>query len=92
MRTGVHGRYDRAVSPDEARLRVATRIREICERKGVSIHDLAKRAGTARSYLYSVLDGAKSPTVDWLAKVAGALQVDIVELVKKPRPPRSPAP
>jgi transcriptional regulator with XRE-family HTH domain len=73
------------VSPQEARLRVATRIREICERKGVSIQDLAKRAGTARSYLYSVLDGAKSPTVDWLAKIAEALGVDIAELVSRPR-------
>jgi len=80
------------VTPDEARLRVATRIKEISERKGVSIHDLAKRARTARSYLYSVLDGAKSPTIDWLAKVADALQVDIVELVRKPRKPKAPTP
>ena len=92
MRTWARGGYDRAVTPDEARLRVATRIQEICERKGVSIQDLAKRAGTARSYLYSVLDGAKSPTVDWLAKVAAALHVDIVELVKKPRTTKPPAP
>lgn len=67
---------------DEARLRVATQIREHCARRGLTVQALAERAGTSRGYLYAVLNGEKSPTVDWLARIADALGVDMHELAK----------
>lgn len=39
-------------------------------------------AGTSRSYLYAVLNGEKSPTLDWLERVAKVLSVDVHELAK----------
>ena len=73
------------VKPEEARHRVATRIRELSAHRRVSLNALAEQAGTAQSYLYAVLAGEKSPTVDWLARIAEALRVDIQELLRAPR-------
>ena len=81
-----------AMTPDETssaiRTRLATRLREQLERRGVSIVELARRARTARSFVHAVLDGSKSPSLDWLARVAAALGVDVVDLVRPPRKPK----
>lgn len=79
------------MSVEQVRARLASRLRELCERKGVSVADLARRADTARSFIHAVLNGTKSPTLDWLARIAEALGVDVQDLVKKPRKPRNPA-
>lgn len=75
----------RSVDAEQARHRVATRIRELSARRKTSLNALADRAGTSPSYLYAVLAGEKSPTVDWLARIAEALRVDIHELLKPGR-------
>lgn len=84
------GNLHEPMDPDETssgiRTRLAARLREQLERRGVSIVELARRARTARSFLHAVLDGAKSPSLDWLARVAAALGIDVVELVKPDRP------
>lgn len=69
---------------DEVRLRLATRIRELCARRHLTVQTLAQRASTSRSYLYAVLNGEKSPTLDWLTRIATALGVDVHELVRPP--------
>lgn len=74
-----------SMAADEVRLRVSMRIREIAERRGLNVPRLAERAGTSRPYLYAVLNGEKAPTIDWLARVAEALRVDVHELLKPVR-------
>jgi DNA-binding phage protein len=43
---------------------------------------LADFAGVARGQLYAVFAGRYSPTINWLEKVAAALEVELVELLQ----------
>lgn len=79
------------VTPEQLRERVAARIREIAKRKGITLAALADRAGVSEGGLHLALSGKSGPTINFLAKVAAALDVDPDELVKRYRKPRSPA-
>jgi transcriptional regulator with XRE-family HTH domain len=61
---------------------VARRIRQEAGRQKLPLTHLADRAGVARTQLWSVLRGASSPTLEWLGKVAAALGVDVIELLR----------
>jgi transcriptional regulator with XRE-family HTH domain len=76
------------VEADELRARVGSRIRELAERRKIPISDLPARAGVSRAHLFAVLRGSKSPTIDFLNRLANALECDPHELL---RPPRTPA-
>jgi len=52
--------------------------------KGLSQGDVERRTGLLRSYLSRVENGHTVPSLDTLAKIAGALQVNISELVDPP--------
>jgi transcriptional regulator with XRE-family HTH domain len=73
------------VTPDELHVRVVQRIREVARRKGLSVDALADAAEVSRSYLWKVLAGRFSPTIKTVAKIAGALEVDPLELFRKPK-------
>lgn len=81
----------RAQATDELRARVAERIRALSKRRKVSRDALAASAGISRAMLFSVLGGKTPATTDTLAKLAYALRVDPIELVRGPprgkRPP-----
>jgi len=62
---------------------VASRIKFYAGKRGYSINHLADFAGVSRGYLSEVLRGKYSPTVRLLAKIAEALEVDIVELFRQ---------
>jgi transcriptional regulator with XRE-family HTH domain len=68
---------------------VASRIREIAKRKGLTMVTVADGSGVSRATVWAVLGGRRSATTDVLAKLAAALGVDPGELVRAPRPPRS---
>ncbi|MEX1364530.1 MAG: helix-turn-helix transcriptional regulator [Nannocystaceae bacterium] len=78
-----------AVKPDELRERIAERIRELAAKRGISQRELADRAGVSRGHLWNVLAAKSAATVDVLAKLAEALDVDPDALVRRPRKPRS---
>ena len=63
------------MGPHEVRHLVAENIRAAAEAKGVGINALADFAAVSRAQLFNVLGGSASPTVDWLAKIAEALEV-----------------
>jgi transcriptional regulator with XRE-family HTH domain len=42
---------------------------------------LAKVSGTSHTYVYRVLSAKCSPTIDTLARLAAALDVDVAELL-----------
>lgn len=44
---------------------------------GVNPTDLAKKAKVGRPYLYRVLSGEQSPSLDWAAKVGRAMGLKI---------------
>lgn len=69
---------------------VASRIKFYAEKRGYSINHLADFAGVSRGYMSEVLRGKYSPTVRLLARIAEALEVEIVELFRRQeeQPPR----
>lgn len=77
-----------AVTADELRARVASRIRETARRRGLPIVTVADRAGVSRATIWAVLAGRRAATTDTLAKVAAVLGVDPGFLVKAPPRPR----
>ena len=52
--------------------------------KGLSQGDIERRTGLLRSYLSRVENGHTVPSLDTLAKIAGALEVSLSELVDPP--------
>ena len=73
----------------ELRARVANRIRELASRRKLQIIELADRAEVSRAHLFAVLAGRKSPTLDFLNRLANALDYDPHELLRPPRKPRA---
>jgi len=85
-RTGWRGRLQsRSVDIEEIRARVAKRIRDLCARRKLSLNQLADRAEVTRSLFYDVLGGKRAATTDTLTKLAIALGVDPMELLRAPR-------
>jgi DNA-binding phage protein len=56
-------------------------VRAIAKRKRVALTALADFAGVSRSQVFAVLKSATSPTLDWIAKVATALDVEPWQLL-----------
>jgi len=76
------------VEPDELRARVAQRIREAAKRKGVALTRMADEAGVSRAHLWTILNGESAASLDFIAKIAMALNADPDELVRRYRKPR----
>ena len=64
------------MEPPEVRALLAENIRAAARSRGLSIERLADFAGVSRSQVFSVLAESTSPTVDWLTKVATALELE----------------
>ena len=58
-------------------------VREWRKRRGLSQEELALETGMKRSYVSDVERGTRNPSVKALERLAHALQVDPVELVKR---------
>lgn len=48
--------------------------------KGMSIRELAKRAGIAKSYMQRIEAGESSPSLEVMCRIAKALDVPITDL------------
>jgi transcriptional regulator with XRE-family HTH domain len=73
------------VEPRELRAVLARNVRAAAKRKRVALTALADFAGVSRSQVFAVLKSATSPTLDWVAKIAAALDVEPWQLLA-PRP------
>lgn len=62
-------------------------ITDTMERLGLNNCSLAEMIGTSRVYVSQVINGHKTPTVEWLQKVCDELGLEI-QLVPKPARPR----
>jgi lambda repressor-like predicted transcriptional regulator len=69
------------VEPAALRALVAKNVRASARRKGVALTALADFAAVSRSQLFAVLARETSPTLDWIAKVAAALDVEPWQLL-----------
>jgi len=61
---------------------LARRIREVAADKGIPISHIADRAGIARSHLFALLRGDRSPTLSLIQRIALVLDVDPLELLR----------
>ena len=66
----------------ELSLIFAKRVRELADDRGWSINYLADFAGLGRGFVSELLRGKKSPTLDTMAKLAEALEVEPWTLLK----------
>jgi transcriptional regulator with XRE-family HTH domain len=61
---------------------MATRIKELRERRGMTQEQLAREAGIGRSYLARLETARQDPTLSTLEKIAGALRVKVARLIE----------
>lgn len=62
--------------------RVAMNVQRLRDKRGLTQQDLADKAGLSREYISRIEAGRQDPTVGTLEKIAKALKVKLVELVK----------
>ena len=62
--------------------RLGARIKDLRRRRGLTLDDLAERAGVSRAMISKVERGEKNPTLVVTAKVAEGLGVTISELLR----------
>lgn len=67
---------------DALHKRVVVRIRKLSAEKKMPISHLPDHAGVSRSHFWEVIGGRKSPTLQWLQRVAEALEVDVEEFFR----------
>lgn len=60
-------------------------IEKMCEKKGISISALEKRAGLGNGTIGKWKSGDVSPTIDSLCAVANALGIEVTKLLKERR-------
>lgn len=61
---------------EELRARLASRVREAQELRGITTQELAKQAEVSRPHLHSILGGKFGPSIDYVARLATVLEVD----------------
>ena len=66
-------------------MKIGTTIRGYRLSKGLSQGDIEKRTGLLRCYLSRVENGHTVPSLDTLAKIAGALELPLVPRIGAPR-------
>jgi transcriptional regulator with XRE-family HTH domain len=76
------------VDDEELHQVVAQNLRRVAQARGLPLNTLADLAGVSHSQLYALLAGRKSVTLEWLAKVADALEVEPWELLRPGGRPR----
>lgn len=65
---------------DQRRVQLGQRIKELRAARDMSQEQLAERMDANVSYISSVERGRENPTLDFMAKLADALEVELVDL------------
>ena len=74
------------VAPEtEAGLQVAAQVKEIRKARHLSQRQLASRMQVPRTYISKIENGKAIPTLGSLERLAGALEVDVCQLVRDSR-------
>lgn len=71
------------MEPHDLRATLAHNIRTIAAEQGIALNTLADFAGVSRSQLFNVLGGTSSATLDWIARVSSALEVEPAVLLQQ---------
>lgn len=80
------------MKPDAIRSVLARNIRALAKEKGKALNTWAELAGVSRAQLYAVLGRKTAPSIDWVEKLAHALDVEPWTLLvpRGPDPPGVP--
>lgn len=70
-------------------MEIGAKIRHVRKAKGMSLKDLAEKAGFTSSFLSQVETSKVNPTIDSLKRIARALEVPIVTFFEGSSPDRS---
>lgn len=81
----LEGMPSKSPSPSSARERIAVNIRRLRKIQGLSQEQLAELAEFHRTYVSQLERCVTNITIDGLERLAGALEVDIIELLLQPR-------
>jgi DNA-binding XRE family transcriptional regulator len=65
--------------------RVSFNLRRVRSIRALTQSQLALKAGTTRRYVSRLENGKENPTIDLLARLAAALNVDIIRLLRPRR-------
>ncbi|KHE69240.1 helix-turn-helix domain-containing protein [Halobacillus sp. BBL2006] len=72
---------------------IGTNIHYIRKRRGLSLSDLAERAGISKSYLSNIERNLnQNPSVHLMDNIAKVLRVDLLVLINKELPKNTPQP
>lgn len=72
---------------------LARNIRALAKEKGKALNTWAELGGVSRAQLYAVLGRKTAPSIDWLEKLAEAMDVEPWTLLVPPdSPPRAASP
>jgi DNA-binding phage protein len=74
------------VDAAELRSLLAANVRAAAEGRGVTLTALADFAAVSRAQMFNVVAGKTSPTLDWISKVATALDMEPWQLLAPPTP------
>ncbi|MDI4655359.1 helix-turn-helix domain-containing protein [Xanthobacter autotrophicus] len=66
----------------DVRARVGQNVQKVRRDKGLSQEELAHRANIHQTYLSGVEGGKRNPSVLVLARIANALEIDIIDLFR----------
>lgn len=75
---------------DRAEVMLGQNVRRLRQREGLTVVELARRAGTSRATLTQLESGAGNPTLETLYVLANALNASLSELIAPPAPPEPP--
>lgn len=64
---------------------ISQRLKDKRKETGLSLEQLAEKAGISTSYLAYIEMGRRKPTLETLQKLAAALHIPMSELVKAPK-------
>jgi len=67
----------------DVRVRVGLNVQVLRRERELTQEELAHRASMHQTYLSGVEGGKRNPSIQVLERIAGALRVDVEELIKK---------
>ena len=62
--------------------RFAENVRRLARERGITLSHVPDFAGIAPRHFWAVLSGSRSPTLQWMRRLADALEVDVVDLIR----------
>ena len=68
--------------PDAVGVSVARLLRECREAQGLSMNEVATRAGLSHTMISRVERELRKPTLDTLLRIAGAMEIDLWPIIK----------